>query len=461
MGPQITQGNQGERADQCENDAAHRPLVYPERVSPSSTDPKSARSRWAVILVRTPKDPAVTRSVLPRSRPIKDSDLPLVTRVTDDLSVAHATAARLREVGAKVVIVEEPIDRNGSAFCVIHTAQLAARTCHRCQAAICPGCIAEAQGDLLCSDCLGKRRNRNQSTRRRQLLVMLVFVAFLYKVWDHLKADAEAIKGPAPVTIGIMQFAPKSDLGSPIIRQLNRPPGDTKGGSSLRDLADWFNGEYSRYTGDKDRRFRVETRGPFNVDVSPPILRKTGDSWFNAMFRAWQYPRYFRQLAKDHGISSDKYAVKVYVVYGGHSPDMAAHSRGSAKGRVATAFISIDEINPGYPLVTIAHEVGHALGAFDTYDPVTSHSQHPEGFVEPFSDPLYPQRYAELMAVDIPVGPQREQEIASLDQLRVGHQTAAQMGWIPPEQADLFYTPPAVAPEEKLDDAPPAEQSSE
>ena len=65
------------------------------------------------------------------------------------------------------------------------------------------------------------------------------------------------------------------------------------------------------------------------------------------------------------------------------------------------------------------------------------------------------------MAVDIPVGPNVEWEIARLDQLRVGHQSAADMGWIPPEQAKLFYTPPAVTPEERLDpatrpdDAPP------
>ena len=178
------------------------------------------------------------------------------------------------------------------------------------------------------------------------------------------------------------------------------------------------------------------------------------------MFRAWQYPRYFRQLAQDHGISTEKYTVKVYVVYGGTSPDMAAHSRGSRKGRVATAFISLDERNPGYPLVTIAHEIGHALGALDTYNPETSHSTHPEGFVEPFADPLYPQRFAELMAVDIPIAPQVEQEISQLDQLRVGHRSAADMGWIAPEQADLFYTPPAIAPEEKLD-TPPSEQGVE
>ncbi|MEC8194258.1 MAG: hypothetical protein VX127_16095 [Myxococcota bacterium] len=412
-------------------------------------------------MVRTPSDPAVTRSVLPRSRPITPHDLPLVTRVTDNLEVAHATAARLREVGAKVVIVEEPTGRGETAFCAIHPAQFSARQCSRCEAAICPGCIADARGAPLCRACWTRREERLRATRIRQLFALLVFVAFLYKVWDHLKEDAAQVQGTVPITIGIVQFAPKSAEGAQIIRQLNQASANEPTGQTLRDVADWFNREHARYTADKDRRFRVEIRGPFTVDVEPPTLRNDGDTWFQAMFRAWQYPQYFKGLARDHGVPIDDYTVKVFVVYGGHSPDMASHSRGSKKGRFATAFVSLDERNPGYPLVTIAHEVGHALGANDAYDPETSLSVHPEGFVEPFADPLYPQRYAELMAVDIPVGPNVEWEIARLDQLRVGHQSAADMGWIPPEQAKLFYTPPAVTPEERLDpatrpdDAPP------
>jgi hypothetical protein len=54
------------------------------------------------------------------------------------------------------------------------------------------------------------------------------------------------------------------------------------------------------------------------------------------------------------------------------------------------------------------------------------------------------------MAVDIPISRLQEQEISTLTQLRVGHRTAAEMGWIPPEQATLFYTPAEIRPEEKL-----------
>ena len=416
----------------------------------TSEEVESTRSRWAIILVRLPENSDKIDRVLPRSRPVQDSELPLVTRVTDDLSAARETAKRLRQTGAQVVIVEEPVERGRSAFCTDHPAQLAARSCVKCKAAICPGCMAKAGGEALCGQCWESVQTKVRSTRRRQLFLLFIFVAFLYEVWGYIKKDEEQVTGLAPITVGIVQFAPKADLGANIIRQLNQGPIEDQDGRTLRAIAPWFNAEYNRYTGDKDRKFRIETRGPFSVDLNPPELHKEGDSWFTAMFRAWRYPQYFRTLAADNGVPIDSYTVKIYVIYGGTEFDMASHSRGSRKGRVAMVFVSIDETNPAYALATMAHEMGHALGATDTYDPVTSRATHPQGFVEPFANPLYPQRFAELMAVDIPLSPTLEKEVRTLSELRVGYQAAAERGWIDTEQAQLFYAPNEISPDEKL-----------
>jgi hypothetical protein len=412
---------------------------------------ESSPSRWAVILVRLPEDPEALHEVLPRSQPVQPEDLPLVTRVTKDLHKARRTASRLRKTGAQVVVVEEPVERGHSAFCTTHPAQLAARNCETCETAICPGCMVDAHGHPLCAQCHLIKAQRTRSTRRRQLFMALLFTLFLYQVVDYLRADQAKVAGSGPVKVGIIQFAPHDHLSAPIIRALNQGPDPGLKHPTLRDLAPWYNAEHKRYTGMPGPYLDVQSRGPFPMDVQAPTLSQAGDSWYQAMFRAWQYPRYFKRMSEGLGVPVDDYGIKVYVVYGAGDRDLASHSRGSEKGRVAVVFISVEEVNPAYALTTMAHEIGHALGAMDTYDPVTNLAVHPTGYVQPFADPLYPQRFAEVMAVDIPLSPTEEFEVTSLDRLKVGYETAAGMGWIGPEQAKLFNTPPALSPAQRLD----------
>ena len=52
--------------------------------------------------------------------------------------------------------------------------------------------------------------------------------------------------------------------------------------------------------------------------------------------------------------------------------------------------------------------------------------------------------------MDIPISRTGEMEVSTLDQIRVGHSSAAGMGWISSEQAELFYTPAEVGPEDRL-----------
>ena len=418
---------------------------------PSPTNGETEPTRWAVILVRLPDDTTALEDVLPRSRPVAPEDLPLVTRVTRDLHKARRTAARLRRTGAQVVVVEEPVGRGVSAFCTAHPAQLAARRCESCDTAICPGCMVDANGHPLCARCHGTKTIRIRDTRRRQLVMAFLFTVFLYQVVEYLRADQEKVAGSGPVRVGIIQFAPAEHLGAPIIRALNQGRGPTAVHDTLMDLGPWFDREHKRYTGVAGTYLDVQARGPFPVEVQAPRLAVSGDSWYQAMLRAWRYPRYFQRLAEDLGVPIDDYGIKVYVIYSAGDRDLASHSRGSKKGRVAVVFVSMQETNPAYALTTMAHEIGHALGATDSYDPLTSLADHPTGFMEPFADPLYPQRFAELMAVDIPLSPSEEVEVTKLNRVRVGYQTAAGMGWIGPEQAKLFYTPPALSPAQRLD----------
>ena len=191
--------------------------------------------------------------------------------------------------------------------------------------------------------------------------------------------------------------------------------------------------------------------GPWPVRVSPPELAGPDDSPFRVAWQSLKYAWYYEDLAEQHGVDADEYGAVIITVYQSSDGDLAAHSRGSERRRLAIAHIDVEDPNPAYAVLTVAHELAHTLGAVDNYDLHSQRSVYPEGFVQPFAEPLYPQRYAELMAVDKPLGPHHDVEIRSMDEVRIGHYTAAQLGWIEAHRARYFYEPASIQPEDLLE----------
>jgi len=106
------------------------------------------------------------------------------------------------------------------------------------------------------------------------------------------------------------------------------------------------------------------------------------------------------------------------------------HSTGLQKGLigVVNAFARTD-IN-GSNNVVIAHELMHALGATDRYDPGTNRPIYPEGFADPDAVPLYPQSRAEIMAGRIPVSEHGVEMPTGMDEVAIGTRTAREINWI-------------------------------
>ena len=65
----------------------------------------------------------------------------------------------------------------------------------------------------------------------------------------------------------------------------------------------------------------------------------------------------------------------------------------------------------------------------DKYDLSSGLPIYPGGFAEPERTPLFPQRIAEIMAGRIPVDESRARQAQSLQQVIVGPETAAEIGW--------------------------------
>ena len=388
------------------------------------------------------------KKVVPGSWSSRDSDLPRVVRITGERSQAHRTAVRLRDAGAVVLVIEESASGE-SAFCVDHQGRIAGRLCDGCGRPVCTTCSADAGGEDVCRSCRKRGRTPRARVRRRQLFVVFLFTVFLYEVVDYLQSDLRAVDPRGPVRVAIFQFVPPDQPYAPIVRSLNRLADPSGPSTSLYDIAPWFNAERVRYGGSRSY-LDLDIHGPWGRVVEPPLLDDPALSAWEAPLRAWQYARYFHDLVVDQGQDPDDYAARVYVIYGSGTVDLAAHSRGSEQGRVAVVFVDQQERSPGYAALTVAHELAHTLGALDYYHPDTALAVHPEGFVEPYADPLYPQRFAELMAADIPTGARQEREVESLEEVRIGYATARDMGWIAPGLADVFYTPAAETPEDRL-----------
>lgn len=406
------------------------------------------------MLVRLPEGGAdALRSVLPRDRTLATDDLPLVLRVVEDEEAALQTVRRLRLVGATVALLEESATADRGAWCEDHGTELAARTCTGCGRAICAGCALAAGGPDLCRRCYDQKQLRRRNTRARQLFVVFLFAVFLAELTRWFSAQAEGVDPLGIVRVGVYQFVPPGGLHAPIVRTLNQRTNPDA--ESLRSIAGWFSSERERYNGVQGPYLNLEIRGPWVAGVQPPALGGPEDPWWRLGLQSWRYARYFRDLVEERGADTDAVAVRVYLIYGSSDSDLASESRGSERGHVAIAFVALDEENPAYAIATVAHELAHTLGAEDLYDENTSLSRYPEGYVEPFADPLYPQRYAELMAVDRPISQDTESEIRSLSELRIGYASAASMGWIGKEQAAWFYDPPVSQAQQALEAGSP------
>jgi hypothetical protein len=426
-------------------------MVTPLRLAPPPPRPHPDAC-WRVVIVRL--SAAGTERVggaLGRPLRLRGPVVPAVVYTGADGVAAHRLADELRDAGCDVVVVEEPL--GGHAFCAIHPPQLCAETCRACRAPVCPGCRLDANGRDLCEACARTAQNRDRIVRVRHLFALFVFCAFLYAVHQWQVREDRLLDPHGPVDVIVYQFVPPGLASAPLVRALNREGSRT----TLKAISDWYRGEHTRYTGDTGDYLDLTLRAPWVTTVSPPRLEDPDAAWWDLLHRAWGYTRYFHDLARSFGDDPDAHTARVYVVYGEGQGDLASESRGSRKGRVAISYIPVTGASMAYAQLTVAHELGHILGADDLYDEDTYQARFPEGFVDPWARPPYPQRYAELMAGDIPISPVDEREIESLSDVRIGYRTAASMGWIPGARADAWYTPPAASLDPVLIDVGPAD----
>lgn len=123
--------------------------------------------------------------------------------------------------------------------------------------------------------------------------------------------------------------------------------------------------------------------------------------------------------------------IRVFVVY--HDPERmpaVPHSLGLQKGLVGVVHAFAEPDMDGENAIVIAHEVMHALGASDKYEPASGQPRFPEGYAVPQAEPRHPQPAAEIMAGRTALSPTEAEMPESLDEVVVGAATAVEIHWL-------------------------------
>jgi hypothetical protein len=159
------------------------------------------------------------------------------------------------------------------------------------------------------------------------------------------------------------------------------------------DIEGFIDREVERYGKVLDRPLRVELG--HEVRQQPPAIEPDFGvldiMWWSLKMRWWAS----NMAGEQDSIEPD---VRIFVRY--HRPQDAyvlENSVGLQKGMVGIVNARASRLHEGMNNVVIAHEFLHTLGATDKYDAGTGQPIPPHGLAEPDRDPLYPQRYAEIM----------------------------------------------------------------
>lgn len=199
----------------------------------------------------------------------------------------------------------------------------------------------------------------------------------------------------------------------------------------LDDLANFFQSEFLRYTGNTAPLLRFE--------ISEPSALVKGISVHENAKALVEGPEVFQFLSPVASRHSQSSAMIYLYVFSGSSeaqeanlfPEMFQSQR---PYRMGVSFISSSTAKQLDGLLILAREIAIIYGAESTIDPQTNMPLVPNGLYDPKKSPVFPQDKADLMANEIPLSALTKKKVESLKQVGIGPYTAYRMGWITKEK---------------------------
>lgn len=198
---------------------------------------------------------------------------------------------------------------------------------------------------------------------------------------------------------------------------------DALGSRDFKPIETFVNREARRY-GIAIDAIQVEYGGRLQSHPPQPPSGQSvlGNIWWSLKFRAWAARRAWSS-------DSDDGDVELFVSYydTATSPSLR-HSVGLQGGLIGIINAFASREYSGSNQVVIVHELMHTLGASDKYAR-DNLPLYPDGYAEPYREPLYPQRLAEIMGGRIPVASGQLRMPQSLAEVVVGIYTAGEINW--------------------------------
>jgi hypothetical protein len=250
-------------------------------------------------------------------------------------------------------------------------------------------------------------------TLRVATLLLILLVVALTTWLDHYRST----RWREPLFVAIYPIAADE---SPVTRRYV----DSLDGERFKNIDLFFVREAARYHLRTSEPVRTRLQPELNA-LPPQRASQSGSLstvlWsLKLRYWAWSVSRHAREPAD----------VRMFVLF--HDPSLTPtvpHSLGLTKGLIGVVYAFADPAMTGANNVVIAHELLHTVGATDKYDPADDAPRFSDGYGDPQQIPLFPQKYAELMAARRMLSPNRWEQASSLDQVVVGSATTLEIRW--------------------------------
>ncbi|MEM7255773.1 MAG: hypothetical protein AAF404_00130 [Pseudomonadota bacterium] len=189
------------------------------------------------------------------------------------------------------------------------------------------------------------------------------------------------------------------------------------------EIDEWMSREAVRYDLPQTQPFQTRLGPP--VKSNPPLLPDQSNVfavvWWGLKLRWWVW----RNTPDD---KSNLRRVRVFASFRSDDASLP-HSVGLQKGLIGVVHAFSLDSQTSQNNIVIAHEILHTVGASDKYS-FSGQPLYPLGYANPNRAPLYPQRYAEIMAGKIPTSSHSSYMAESLKSTRINRLTAMEIAWI-------------------------------